>query len=122
MTMPPGTADSAFLAKAEFFKALGHPARIRILHTLRDGELSVSGIQAVVGLEQSHLSQQLGVLRRAGLVAARRDGNSVRYAVRDPRLFQVLHTAREVVASTLSSSDAVAAALLDLDYDGFSGR
>ena len=57
--------------KAELFKALAHPARIRVLELLAEGERSVGEIQPLVGIESSHLSQQLGVLRRAGLVTRR---------------------------------------------------
>ncbi len=56
------------VVKAELFKALAHPARIRALEVLVDGERSVGEMQPLVGIELSHLSQQLGVLRRAGLV------------------------------------------------------
>ena len=60
--------------KAELFKALGHPARIRVLEVLSEGERSVGELQPLVGIESSHLSQQLGILRRAGLVTTRKDG------------------------------------------------
>ena len=55
--------------KAELFKALAHPARVRALEVLVEGEHTVGELQPLVGIESSHLSQQLGVLRRAGLVA-----------------------------------------------------
>ena len=54
--------------KAELFKALGHPGRVRILEVLRDGDRTVADLLPLVGLESSHLSQQLGVLRRARVV------------------------------------------------------
>ena len=60
--------------KADLFKALGHPARVRALEVLAVGERSVGELQPEVGIELSHLSQQLAVLRRAGLVATRKDG------------------------------------------------
>ena len=63
--------------KAELFKALAHPGRVRILEVLRDGERTVNDLASLVGLEASHLSQQLGVLRRSWLVQSRRDGASV---------------------------------------------
>ena len=52
--------------KADLFRALAHPARIRVLEVLAEGERSVGEMQPLVGIEASHLSQQLGVLRRAG--------------------------------------------------------
>lgn len=94
--------------KAEFFKTLGHPARIRILELLveRDrsvGELLVSD----VGLESSNMSQQLGVLRRAGVVAARRDGNTMIYSISSPDIAELLAVARGVLARVLSDQIAV---------------
>ena len=70
--------------KAELFKALAHPARVRVLEVLSDGEHSVGEMQPLVGIESSHLSQQLGVLRRAGLVTTRKEGASVIYALGRP--------------------------------------
>ena len=68
--------------KADLFRALGNPGRIRILEQLVQGERSVGELQPLVGLESSHLSQQLGVLRRANLVVARKEGSQVFYSVR----------------------------------------
>ena len=67
--------------KAQLFRALAHPARIRVLELLSASELSVGEIQPLVGIEMSHLSQQLAVLRRAGLVTTRKAGSSVIYAI-----------------------------------------
>lgn len=93
--------------KAEFFKTLGHPARIRVLEILREGEASVSELIPQVGLEPSHLSQQLGVLRRAGVVSARKDGASVRYSVTDPRIFDLLETARSILSTSLKETSSL---------------
>jgi len=57
-----------YQVKADFFKTLAHPARIRVLELLRDGERSVGELIPEVGLEASHLSQQLGILRRANIL------------------------------------------------------
>ena len=76
--------------KADLFRALGNPGRIRILEQLVEGERSVGDLQPHVGLELSHLSQQLGVLRRANLVTARKDGDQVFYSVKNPLLADVL--------------------------------
>ncbi|MFD0599592.1 ArsR/SmtB family transcription factor [Catellatospora coxensis] len=61
-----------YQAKAEFFKALAHPARIRVLELLSVREHSVGEMLPEVGLESAHLSQQLAVLRKMNLVVARR--------------------------------------------------
>jgi DNA-binding transcriptional ArsR family regulator len=97
--------------KAEFFKTLGHPARIRILEVLRDGERPVSELIPEVGIEPSHLSQQLGVMRRAGLVYARKEGSSVYYSVSDPTLFELLEVAKRIITSTLAESQELLAEL-----------
>lgn len=90
--------------KAELFKALAHPARIRILEVLVSGEHTVSQLQPLVGIESSHLSQQLAVLRRNGLVTSRREGSSVTYSLRDPLVADLLAVARSLLLSTLSET------------------
>jgi DNA-binding transcriptional ArsR family regulator len=82
--------------KAEFFRALGHPARLRILELLRPGEMAVSELQAALEIEASSVSQQLAILRAKHIVDTRRAGTSVYYAVRDPQIFQLLDVAREI--------------------------
>jgi DNA-binding transcriptional ArsR family regulator len=93
--------------KAEFFKTLGHPARIRILELLAVGELSVSELLAEVGLEGSHMSQQLAVLRRAGVVVARKQGNSVIYSLASPDMAELMLVARKVLTSVLNDQMSV---------------
>jgi DNA-binding transcriptional ArsR family regulator len=90
--------------KAELFKALGHPARIRILEVLSDGERSVGELQPLVGIELSHLSQQLAVLRRARLVTSRKEGASVIYAVKDKLVVQLLRVAKRLLINSLSET------------------
>lgn len=90
--------------KAEFFKVLSHPVRIRVLEILSEGEHSVTELRERVGTEQSHLSQQLGILRRADLVTTRREGSSVKYALADPRVEQLLTLAREMLLDALAAS------------------
>jgi DNA-binding transcriptional ArsR family regulator len=97
--------------KAELFKTLGHPARIRILEILRDGEYSVSQLVPVVGIEASHLSQQLAVLRRANFVQARREGSSVFYSVADTAVYELLDAARRLLTSSLLYSRELLAEL-----------
>ncbi len=90
--------------KAEFFKTLGHPARIRILEVLREGERPVSELIPEVGIEASHLSQQLGVMRRANLIQARKVGSNVYYSVGDPKLFDLLEVAKRVIRTSLAGT------------------
>ena len=82
--------------KAEFFRALGHPARLRILELLRAGERTVSELQVELAIEASSVSQQLAVLRAKNIVNTRRVGTSVYYSVRDPQIFQLLDVARQI--------------------------
>jgi ArsR family transcriptional regulator len=100
----PGLSVPLSEVKAELFKALAHPARIRALEVLADGERSVGELQPLVGIESSHLSQQLGVLRRAGLVTTRKEGSSVFYAVRDPLVVELLLVAKRLLAKSLAST------------------
>ena len=97
--------------KAELFKALAHPARIRALEVLVDGERSVGELQPLVGIELSHLSQQLGVLRRAGLVTTRKEGSTVHYAIRDPLVADLLLVAKRLLQKSLADTRALLAGL-----------
>ena len=97
--------------KAELFKALGHPARIRVLEVLSEGEQSVGNLQPLVGIESSHLSQQLGILRRAGLVTSRKEGASVIYALADAQLAELLAVAKRLLITSLAQRQDVLADL-----------
>jgi DNA-binding transcriptional ArsR family regulator len=105
--------ESLSEVKADLFKALGHPARVRILEVLVDGEFSVGDLQPQVGIELSHLSQQLGVLRRAGLVTSRRAGSTVIYALRDPLVAELLAVARRWLKRSLEETRVLLADLAD---------
>lgn len=97
--------------KAEFFKALAHPIRIRLLEVLRHGEHSVQELQNALALDQSAVSQQLAVLRARSVVTARKEGTTVRYAVRDPRVGTLLDVAREIFNSQLAGTQTMLRAL-----------
>ena len=100
--------------KAEFFKTLGHPARIRVLELLRQGERSVAELIPEVGLEASHLSQQLGVLRRGKILQTRKQGATVLYSVTDPRIFELLEWAKAILTTSLTESSHLLAELESL--------
>lgn len=87
--------------KAEFFKALAHPLRIRILELLVVGEHSVLEIQRAVDAEQPVVSQQLAVLRAKHIVRARKEGTTVRYAMADPEIRTLLTSARRIFNNQL---------------------
>jgi DNA-binding transcriptional ArsR family regulator len=88
--------------KAEFFKTLGHPARIRVLELLSEREMAVGELLPEVQLEASNLSQQLAVLRRAGLVTTRKEGAQVYYSLTSPHVAELLMVARVILTSVLS--------------------
>ena len=87
--------------KAEFFKALAHPLRIRILEVLADGVKSVNEIQAALGSEGSAVSQQLSVLRSKNIVQGQKDGNRVLYSLRDPMIVDLLTIAKQIFSNHL---------------------
>ncbi len=97
--------------KAELFRALAHPARIRALEILSEGERSVSDLQPLVGIESAHLSQQLAVLRRAGVVSTRKEGNSVIYSIRHPEMIELLAAARRLLINSLTATTELLADL-----------
>ena len=82
--------------KAAFFRALAHPVRIRILELLVRGERSVQELQEALGVDQPVVSQQLAVLRATNIVSGKKEGVSVRYAVRDPLIANPLDPARQI--------------------------
>lgn len=75
---------------AEFVKALAHPARLQIADMLRHGEACVCHLEAHLGYRQPYISQQIMVLRKAGLLAERREGTFVFYRISDPRVVKIL--------------------------------
>lgn len=87
--------------KAEFFKALGHPARIRVLELLSQHEHSVSEMVPEVGIEASHLSQQLAILRKMNIVTTRKVGSTVIYSLADPRISDLLVVARRIITARI---------------------
>lgn len=93
--------------KAEFFRILGHPVRVRILELLKDGERTVGDLQNELQMDSGGTSQHLGVLRKHGILEGRREGTSVYYAVRDPRIFQLLEVSKQILTSSLTESQAV---------------
>jgi len=82
--------------KAEFFKALANPLRIRILDQLREKELTVSEIRDKLDVEMPNVSQQLAVLKSKNLVVARKQGNNIYYSCVDPTVFKLLDVAKEI--------------------------
>ncbi len=87
--------------KADFFRALAHPLRIRILEVRCTGERTVQELQEALGLEQPIVSQQLAVLRAKNIVTSRKTGTAVRYALTDPLVSKLLSVARDILNNHL---------------------
>ncbi|QBP41133.1 ArsR/SmtB family transcription factor [Paenisporosarcina antarctica] len=82
--------------KSDFFKALAHPLRIKILELLAEGDKNVNEIQTIVGSEGSAVSQQLTILRAKNIVVGTKEGNRVVYSLRDPMIAELLQVARQI--------------------------
>ena len=105
----PGTpiTSPVDVRKAEFFRALGHPARIRLLQILCGGERTVRALQAELGLDSGGTSQHLAALRKQGLVTGRREGTSVHYRLKDPRVLDLLESAKAILVAGLEEHRAL---------------
>ncbi|MEV4355474.1 ArsR/SmtB family transcription factor [Nonomuraea sp. NPDC051941] len=102
-------------AKAELFRLLGHPVRIRVLELLQDGPKPVRELLAEIEVEPTGLSQHLAVLRRSELVTARREGSTVVYALSGGDVAELLRAARQLLSAKLSGQHALLSELLQAD-------
>ncbi|NUU20257.1 MAG: winged helix-turn-helix transcriptional regulator [Streptomycetaceae bacterium] len=91
-----------YQAKAEFFRMLGHPVRIRVLELLQDGPMPVRDLLAAIEIEPSNLSQQLAVLRRSGIVTSVRDGSTVVYQLAGGDVADLMRAARRILTEMLA--------------------
>lgn len=105
--------------KASLFKQLAHPVRIRALEQLLDGERSVGDLAELLGVDISHLSQQLAILRRSEIVATRREGNSIYYRIADAQFGELIVLAKKILLQRLYSSQQI---IGDLEADTAAGR
>jgi len=102
-----------YQAKAEFFRTLGHPARIRVLELLAERDHAVHELLDEVDVEASNLSQQLAVLRRAGLVTQHRAGHEVVYSISVPEVRDLLLAARRILLGILDDQGSLRSELAD---------
>jgi ArsR family transcriptional regulator len=100
-----------YQAKAEFFRMLGHPVRIRVLELLGEGPKQVRELLAETGVEASNLSQQLAVLRRAGIVVSSREGSAVTYSLAGPDVADLMLAARRILTEMLTGQAQLLEAL-----------
>jgi len=91
---------------AERLKAMADPMRLKILHTIHDGERCVNDILAEVGGSQANVSKHLSVLRRAGLVDCRREGVNVFYTIIDPTVFEICRSVCDSMEKKLNAEKA----------------
>lgn len=103
----PSSTQVVHGVKANLFRVLGHPARVRILELLREQERSVGALQAELELDSGGTSQHLAALRRIGLVESRREGTSVYYRVEDANVFVLLETARALITRQLTEQRSI---------------
>ncbi|MFE1291830.1 ArsR/SmtB family transcription factor [Streptomyces sp. NPDC058751] len=101
-----------YQAKAEFFRMLGHPVRIRVLELLQDGPQPVRELLGEIEVEPSSLSQQPAVLRRSGIATATRDGSTVVYALAGGDMADLMKAARRILTQMLSGRNELLAELL----------
>jgi DNA-binding transcriptional ArsR family regulator len=94
-------------AKAELFRTLGHPVRVRVLELLQDGPRPVRDLLAEIDVEPSNLSQQLAVLRRAGLVSSSRDRSLVVYSLSTSDVADLLSAGRRILSAVLADRDGL---------------
>ncbi|MDD5746282.1 MAG: metalloregulator ArsR/SmtB family transcription factor [Candidatus Omnitrophica bacterium] len=97
--------DAVFKIKADFLKALAHPARLQVIEYLKDGEASVGTLVQALGVEQSSLSRHLAVLRDLGLLVSRQERTTVYYKLQDDDIFKVLRPVAEVLRKKLKRSE-----------------
>ncbi|MFE7761022.1 ArsR/SmtB family transcription factor [Streptomyces sp. NPDC057438] len=104
-----------YQAKAEFFRMLGHPVRIRVLELLQDGPMPVRELLAAIEVEPSSLSQQLAVLRRSGIVTSQREGSTVVYALASGDVADLMGAARRILTEMLAGRNELLAELRDAE-------
>ncbi|MEU1462751.1 metalloregulator ArsR/SmtB family transcription factor [Streptomyces sp. NPDC005727] len=104
-----------YQAKAEFFRMLGHPTRIRVLELLQHGPVPVRDLLADIEIEPSSLSQQLAILRRSGIVVSTREGSTVTYALAGGDVAELLRAARRILTELLAGRNQLLAELRQTD-------
>ncbi|MFE1463635.1 ArsR/SmtB family transcription factor [Streptomyces nigra] len=104
-----------YQAKAEFFRMLGHPVRIRVLELLQDGPMPVRDLLAAIEVEAPGLSQQLAVLRRSGIVTSSRQGSTVVYELAGGDVADLMRAARRILTDMLAGQGELLAELKEAE-------
>lgn len=100
-----------YQAKAEFFRMLGHPVRIRVLELLQSGPMPVRDLLTAIEVEPAALSQQLAVLRRSGIVTSTREGSTVVYELAGGDVAELMRAARRILTEMLAGQNELLAEL-----------
>ncbi|AKH82281.1 ArsR family transcriptional regulator [Streptomyces sp. CNQ-509] len=107
-----------YQAKADLFRMLGHPVRIRVLELLQDRPMAVRDLLTEIGgIEAPALSQQLAVLRRSGIVTATREGSTVIYALAGGDVAELMRAARRILTEMLAGQNELLAELREAEAE-----
>ena len=96
--------ERLFGMEADFFKALAHPTRVKILKHLVDGEKCVCEFTEDLDIEQSNMSQHLAILRKQNIVGSRKEGLKVIYSVIYPQVFEILNLVEDILVSQVNET------------------
>lgn len=99
--------DIVIKLTADFFKTLAHPARIKILHSLENGERCVCDLLEEIGIEQSNLSQHLGLMKKQGIIDSKKDGQKVIYRIVYSSVMDVVGAAEKTLSEQISNSQSI---------------
>jgi len=108
------SALSIFELQADLCRAMSHPARLQLVHLLREGPKKVNDLVQATGLEPGTVSRHLGILRNAGILATRRDGKDILYHIVNPKITEVCDLMRQVLTEQASQQTHIFKALGDL--------
>jgi ArsR family transcriptional regulator, virulence genes transcriptional regulator len=101
-------ADFAvFELQADICQTLANPKRLQIVHLLKDGEISVSGIVKAMGIPKANASQHLSIMRQKGLIISRREGTTIYYRLASPKITEACSLMREVLLTLLASQETL---------------
>jgi DNA-binding transcriptional ArsR family regulator len=104
-------SEEIFYLQAELCKSFASPQRLMIIHQLKDGTKSVGELSERLNLKQSHTSQLLAVLRKAGVITPERRGNTVFYSLANPQIITACELVRAIIAEDLKRRKEIGDAL-----------
>jgi len=105
--------EQIFVMKSDFFKALAHPSRLRILERIANDEVCVCEIIQDLGLEQSNVSQHLAILRKQHIITSTKVGLKVMYRIKYPEILEIINLVKEILAKQALANKELAKHLLE---------